>query len=89
MNSLFSTAQKIDPEMLKPRPKTASGTSSSIPTPTFGDILAARNKKKMQILTKTLMEFREADMRKKLKNCERVKVMAYQHQGPYKEGDKV
>ena len=46
-------------------------------------------KKIMENLTKTIVEFREVDVKKKLKECQRVKVMAYQHQGPYKEGDKV
>ena len=46
---LFEPSKKIDPAMrnfTKPRGKPASGTSSSIPTPTFGDILASRNSKR-------------------------------------------
>ena len=46
---LFEPSKKIDPAMrnfTKPRGKPASGTSSSIPTPTFGNILAARNTKR-------------------------------------------
>ena len=40
-------------------------------------------KKIMETLTKTIVEFRETDMKKKLKECQRVKVMAYQQQGLY------
>ena len=43
----------------------------------------------METLSKTISEFREAEMRRKLKDCQRVRVMSYQHQGPYLEGDKV
>ena len=46
-------------------------------------------KKTIETLTKTIVELRETDMKKKLKECQRVKVMAYQHQGPYMEGDRV
>lgn len=36
-------------------------------------------KKIMETLTKTIVEFRGTDMIKKLKGCQRVKVMVYQH----------
>ena len=45
-------------------------------------------KKIIETLTKTIMEFRETDMRKK-QECQRIMLMAYQHQGTYMEGDKV
>ena len=35
-------------------------------------------KKIKETLTKTIVEFRDTDMRKKLKECQRVKMMAYQ-----------
>ena len=37
-----------------------------------------------EIRTKTITEFRD-----KLKECERARVRAYKHQGPYLEGDGV
>ena len=40
-------------------------------------------------LTRTVSEFREADMRKKLKECQGHRTMSYQHLGEYVEGDKV
>ena len=40
-------------------------------------------------LTRTISEFREADMRKKLKECQSHRIMSYQHRGEYVEGDKV
>ena len=46
-------------------------------------------KKIMEDLTKTIVEFREVDMKKKLEECQRVKVMTYQHQGLCKEGDNI
>ena len=45
-------------------------------------------KKIKENLTWTIVEFRELDM-KKLKECQRLKVMSCQHREPYKEGDKV
>merc|ERR1712112_42274 len=38
---------------------------------------------------KTTMEFREAEMKKKLKDCQDIRTRSYQHQGDYIEGDKV
>ena len=40
-------------------------------------------------LTRTVSEFREADMRKKLKECQGHRIMSYQHLEEYVEGDKV
>ena len=36
-----------------------------------------------------MSELLEADMRKKLKECQGCKTMSYQHLGEYNEGDKV
>ena len=43
----------------------------------------------MQLLAQTTHEFREADMRKKLKECQGLRTQAYQHMRDYVEGDKV
>merc|ERR1712114_113854 len=43
----------------------------------------------METITKTTMEFREAEMKKKLKDCQDISTRSYQHQGDYIEGDKV
>ena len=43
----------------------------------------------MELLTKTAQEFREADMRIKLKECQGLRTQAYQHMRPYVEGDRV
>ena len=43
----------------------------------------------MEVLTKTTSEFREADMRRKLKECQGLRTQAYQHIGDYVEGYKV
>ena len=43
----------------------------------------------METITKTTIEFREAEMKKKLKDCQEIKTRSYQHQGDYIEGDKV
>ena len=40
-------------------------------------------------LNKTTSEFREADMRRKLNECQGIRTQAYQHTGDYIEGDKV
>ena len=40
-------------------------------------------------LSKTISEFREADMRQKLKECQGVWLQAYQHLENYVEGDRV
>ena len=43
----------------------------------------------MELLSQTTHEFREADMRKKLKECQGIRTQAYQHMKDYVEGDKV
>jgi len=43
----------------------------------------------LEIITKTILEFFKADMRNKLKECQQVRVMSYQHIRDYTEGNKV
>ena len=43
----------------------------------------------MENLNKTVAEFREADMKKKLKECQGLRTQAYQHLESYIERDKV
>ena len=43
----------------------------------------------MEQLAKTTQEFREADMRRKLKECQGLRTQAYQHMRDYVEGDRV
>ena len=43
----------------------------------------------MELLTKTLSEFQEADMKRISKECQGLRTQAYQHIGDYVEGDKV
>ena len=43
----------------------------------------------LENLMKIMSEFREANMRRKLNNCQKVRIQAYQHRGNYIEGDKV
>ena len=43
----------------------------------------------MENFNKTVAEFREADMMKKLKECQGLRTQAYQHLHNYIEGDKV
>merc|ERR1712112_461937 len=43
----------------------------------------------METITKTTIEFREAEMKKKLGECQTIRTRRYQHQGNYIEGDKV
>ena len=43
----------------------------------------------MERLLKTQTEFREAEMRMKIKDCQGVRVKSNQHRGQYLEGDKV
>ena len=43
----------------------------------------------MENLNKTVAEFREADMKKKLKDYQGLRTQAYQHLENYIEGDKV
>merc|ERR1712243_273899 len=43
----------------------------------------------METIHKVTKEFREAETKKKLKDCQGIKVRSYQHQGNYNAGDKV
>ena len=43
----------------------------------------------MELLTQTTHKFREADMRRKLKEYQNLRTQAYQHLKPYVEGDRV
>ena len=43
----------------------------------------------MEMIQKTTTEFREAEMKTKLKDCQNIRVRSYQHQGNYIEGDKI
>ena len=43
----------------------------------------------MENLTKITAEFREADMRRRLKECQDIRVQSYQHLNEYIEGDLV
>ena len=43
----------------------------------------------MENLNKIVSEFREADMKKKLKECQDLRIQAYQHLENYMEGDEV
>ena len=43
----------------------------------------------METKEKTTVEFREAEMKTKLKDCQNIRVRSYQHQGNYIEGDKI
>merc|ERR1712177_128865 len=43
----------------------------------------------METRLKVTQEFREAETRKKLKDCQKIPVRSYQHQGDYIAGDKI
>ena len=43
----------------------------------------------MENLTRVISEFREADMRQKLQDCQKYCTQAYNHTGGFIEGDKV
>ena len=43
----------------------------------------------IETLNRTVSEFREADMKRKLKECQGIRTQAYQHLGDYIEGDRV
>ena len=43
----------------------------------------------IETIQKTTMEFREAEMKTKLKECQDIRTRSYQHQGNYIEGDKI
>ena len=46
-------------------------------------------KRTLELLNKTTQEFREAEMRKKFKDCQGVRLQSHQHTRDYVEGDKV
>ena len=62
-------------------------TIGNLATESMIDAEAVKNI--IETLTKTTVKFRETDIKMKLKECQRGKVMAYQHQGPYLKGDRV
>ena len=43
----------------------------------------------METIVKTTIEFREAEMKTKLKECQDIRPRSYRHQGNYIKGDKV
>ena len=62
-------------------------TTGNLATESMTDSEAVQ--RTMELLNKTTQEFREAEMRKKLKDCQGVRMQAYQHMRDYVEGDKV
>ena len=52
-------------------------TTGNVATESMSDSEAVQ--RTMENLTKIISEFREADMRKKLKDCQRLRTQAYQH----------
>ena len=62
-------------------------TTGNVATESLTDCEAVQ--RTMEVLTKTTSEFREADMRRKLKECQGLRTQAYQHMRDYVEGDKV
>merc|ERR1711872_317332 len=73
----------------------ATGKAVTIPGLTMGtegsesltDAEAVR--KIMETIHKVTKEFREAETKAKLKDCQGIRVRSYQHQGNYISGDKV
>ena len=43
----------------------------------------------LETIQKTTVDFREADMKRKLMDCQDIRTRGYQHQGNYIEGDKI
>ena len=62
-------------------------TTSNVATESMTDSEAVR--RTMENLMRITSEFRELDMRKKLKDCQNLRVRDYQHRRNYVEGDKV
>ena len=62
-------------------------TTGSVASESMTDSEAVQ--RTVENLSRTVAEFREADMRRKLKECQSQRVMTYQHLGSYVEGDKV
>ena len=59
----------------------------TVPRESITDAEAVR--RIMEMIQKTTTEFREAEMKTKLKDCQNIRVRSYQHQGNYVEGDKI
>ena len=72
-----------------------TGKAVSLPGLTTGNVVTESMtdseavQRTLELLNKTISEFREAEMRKKLKDCQGVRIQAYQHMRDYVEGDKV
>ena len=72
-----------------------TGKAVTIPSLTTGNLATESMmdseavQKTMENLTRIIAEFREADMRQKLKDCQKFRTQAYQHLGQYIEGDLV
>ena len=56
-------------------------TTGNLTTESLTDCEAVQ--RTMEVLTKTTSEFGEADMRRKLKECQGLRTQAYQHIGDY------
>ena len=73
----------------------ATGKAVTIPGLTMGNVAtdsscdAESVKRIMERHSKMITDFREVDMRNKLKDCQRLRVMQYQHRRPFIQGDKV
>ena len=72
-----------------------TGKAVTIPSLTTGNLATESMmdseavQKTMENLTRIIAEFREADMRQKLKDYQKFRTQAYQHLGQYIEGDLV
>merc|ERR1712002_857491 len=62
-------------------------TMQNVASESLTDAEAVR--KVMETITKTTIEFREAEMKKNLGDCQGIRTRSYQHQRNYIEGDKV
>ena len=73
----------------------ATGKAVSIPGLTMGNIAtesvsdAECVRRIMERLSKIISEFREVDMKRKLNDCQRLRVMQYQRRRPFIQGDRV
>ena len=65
-----------------------TGKAVTLPGLTTGNV-ATESFTDSEAVPRTTHEFREADMRKKLKECQGIRTQAYQHMRDYVEGDKV
>ena len=70
-----------------------TGIAVTLPGPTTGNIAtesltdSEAVQRTMELLAQTTLEFREVDMRKKLKECQGIRTQAYQHMRDYIERD--